>query len=135
MPPLQASSLDTGQAVSEGSFKGQPAILNVWAPSCAPCVHELPGIDRVAGEFQGRVRFFGLQSWGSPEEARAVVKSDGLTHLSFLGGGEKFLEELGVESVPTTFFIRGDGTIVARQVGMRGEGFFREQARTLAEGK
>jgi thiol-disulfide isomerase/thioredoxin len=134
MPALAASSLETGQSVSEASLNGLPAILNVWAPSCLPCVHELPAIDKVAGEFQGRVRFYGLLSWGTPEEAAALVKKDNLTHLSFLGGGEKFLEALDVESVPTTFFIRADGTIVARQVGMRGEGFFRDQAEKLLAG-
>jgi thiol-disulfide isomerase/thioredoxin len=135
MPGLQASSLENGQPVSQASFQGQPAILNIWAPSCAPCVHELPSLDRLAAEYQGRVRFFGLMSWGTPEEAKAVVRSDGLSHLSLLAGGESFLNALDVESVPTTFFIRGDGTIVARQVGMRGEGFFREQAEKLLSGK
>jgi thiol-disulfide isomerase/thioredoxin len=135
MPGLAAAALDTGQAVSEASFKGLPAILNVWAPSCLPCVHELPAIDKVAAEYQGRVRFYGLESWGTPEEATALVRKDALTHLSFLEGGQKFLEALGVESVPTTFFIRADGTIVARQVGMRGEGFFRDQAQKLVAGE
>ena len=135
MPGLQAASLENGQPVSQASFQGQPTILNVWAPSCAPCVHELPSLDRLAAEYQGRVRFFGLMSWGTAEEAKAVARSDGLRHLSLLAGGESFLNALDVESVPTTFFIRGDGTIVARQVGMRGEGFFREQAEKLLSGK
>jgi thiol-disulfide isomerase/thioredoxin len=135
MPRLEASRLEGGQPVSEASFKGRPAILNVWAPSCAPCVHELPSLDKLAAEYQGRVGFFGLMSWGTPEEAKALARSDGLSHLALLAGGESFLNALGVESVPTTFFIRGDGTIVARQVGMRGEGFFREQAEKLLAGK
>ena len=135
MPGLTASSLETGQPVTQATLAGLPAIVNVWAPSCLPCVHELPAIDKVAAEFQGRVRFFGLLSWGTPEEARELVRRDGLTHLSFLGGGDKFLQALDVESVPTTFFIRADGTIVARQVGMRGEGFFRDQAKKLASGE
>ncbi len=135
MPGLQASMLETGQPVSEASFKGRPAILNVWAPSCVPCVHELPSLDRLAAEYQGRVSFFGLMSWGTVEEAKALARRDSLDHLSLLAGGGSFLDALGVESVPTTFFIRSDGTIVARQVGMRGEGFFRDQAEKLLAGK
>ncbi len=135
MPHLEAARLESGQPVSEAAFKGQPAILNVWAPSCAPCVHELPSLDKLAAEYQGRVGFFGLMSWGTLDEARALARSDGLSHLALLAGGASFLDALDVESVPTTFFVRGDGTIVARQVGMRGEGFFREQAEKLLAGK
>jgi thiol-disulfide isomerase/thioredoxin len=135
MPGLRASVLGTGQVVSEAAFRGQPAILNVWAPSCLPCMHELPGLDKVAAEYAGRVRFYGLVSWGTPEEALGAAQRDGVTHLGLLAGGESFLTDLDVDSVPTTFFIRSDGTIVARQVGMRGEGFFRDQAEKLLAGK
>jgi cytochrome c biogenesis protein CcmG, thiol:disulfide interchange protein DsbE len=135
MPDLQAFGLDDGQGISGSSLRGQPAILNVWAPSCAPCRQELPSLDKLAADYAGRVRFLGLVAWGSPEEAQAVARSDGLSHLSLLSGGQGFLEALEVESVPTTFFIRSDGTIVARQVGLRGERFFRQQADELLAGQ
>jgi thiol-disulfide isomerase/thioredoxin len=135
MPALQASVLGTGQTISEAAFRGQPTILNVWAPSCLPCMHELPSIDKVAADYAGRVRFFGLVSWGAPQEALGAAQREGVTHLGLLAGGESFLNALDVDSVPTTFFIRGDGTIVARQVGMRSASFFRDQAEKLLSGQ
>ena len=135
MPRLTASRLDDGQAVSEATFRGQPLILNVWAPSCAPCRHELPSIDKLAAEYQGKVQFLGLVSFGTNAEAREILRSGGLSHLPELAGGQDFLDTLEVDSVPTTFFIRADGTIAGRQVGMRGEGFFRDKANALLAGK
>lgn len=134
MPRLVATRLDNGQSVSDQSLRGSPVILNVWAPSCAPCRHELPSLDRLASDYAGRVQVLGLMSWGTPDEGKAVVRDDDLTHLAMLSGGSEFLSALDVESVPTTFFIRADGTIAARQVGMRGERFFREQADKLLAG-
>lgn len=137
MPKLSAARIDDGRVVSDVSLRsaGQPVILNVWAPSCPPCRHELPGLDELAAEYDGRVQFLGLMSWGSTADAKAIAQSDGLNHLPLLAGGEDFLNALDVESVPTTFFIRADGTIIARQVGMRSKDFFRTQADKLLAGK
>jgi len=135
MPPLDAARLDTGQVVSNQTLQGHPVILNVWAPSCAPCRHEMPSLDRVAGDYAGRVEVLGLMAWGNADEGRAIQHSSDLKHLPLLAGGSAFLNALDVDSVPTTFFIRPDGTIAARQVGMRGEGFFRDQADKLLAGK
>ena len=34
----------------------EPVLLNLWATWCAPCVHELPLLDDLAGEMEGQVR-------------------------------------------------------------------------------
>ena len=133
MPQLAAAWLDTGEALNEQRLRGHPVILNVWAPYCAPCRRELPSLDKVASDYAGRVEILGLMGWGTREEGRSIVEGSGL-HMRMLAGGAAFLESLDVETVPTTFFIRADGTIAARQVGMKGEGFFREQADKLLAG-
>jgi thiol-disulfide isomerase/thioredoxin len=135
MPKLEAKTLGSGAAVTDGSLRGKPAIINVWAPSCFPCTREMPGLDRLAERYRGRVNVLALTAWGSPEEAQAVASAKHLASLPVLVGGESFLKELEVESVPTTFFVDADGRIVARQVGIRGEGFFRDQAELLLSGK
>jgi thiol-disulfide isomerase/thioredoxin len=135
LPKLEATTLGNGSAVTDGTLRGKPAIINVWAPSCLPCMREMPGLDRLAERYRGRVSVLALTAWGSPEEAQAVASSKHLANLPLLVGGESFLKELDVESVPTTFFVDSEGRILARQVGIRGEGFFREQAERLLSGK
>ena len=135
MPPLQAARLDTGEPVTSQTLRGHPVILNVWAPSCGPCRDELPGLDRIAAEYAGRVEVVGLMGWGTTEEGKAVLEGSDLRHMPLLAGGEAFLGALDVETVPTTFFIRPDGTLAGRQIGRRGEGFFRDQADKLLAGK
>jgi thiol-disulfide isomerase/thioredoxin len=131
MPQLNARALASGTAVTDRSLIGKPAIINAWAPDCYPCTRELPVLDRLAERYEGRVSFLAISAWGSPEAATAFAQGKHIEHLTLLGGGETFLSELGVESVPTTFFIDAAGVIVGRQVGIRGEGFLRDQAEKL----
>jgi thiol-disulfide isomerase/thioredoxin len=39
---------EAGEAVSIESFRGKTVILNLWAPWCAPCLEEMPSLDRLA---------------------------------------------------------------------------------------
>lgn len=45
-----------GGELDMGRFRGQPLVLNFWATWCAPCVREMPVLDR----FQ---RQFGAKGW------------------------------------------------------------------------
>jgi thiol-disulfide isomerase/thioredoxin len=44
---------DKSGPVSLASFKGKVVVLNLWATWCAPCLKELPGLDRLAGAMKG----------------------------------------------------------------------------------
>lgn len=37
-----------GQTVTLADFRGRPVLLNLWATWCAPCIVEMPALDRLA---------------------------------------------------------------------------------------
>src|SRR4029079_7674364 len=45
-----AASFDNpdGGAISLAKFKGVPVLVNLWASWCAPCVKELPTLDKLS---------------------------------------------------------------------------------------
>ena len=48
-PTLTGTFTDPdGKPVTLGALKGKPMLVNLWATWCAPCVKELPTLDRLA---------------------------------------------------------------------------------------
>jgi thiol-disulfide isomerase/thioredoxin len=42
-----------GGRLNMASLRGRPLVLNFWATWCAPCVREMPALDRFQREFSG----------------------------------------------------------------------------------
>ena len=43
----------SGDALALSSLRGTPVLLNLWATWCAPCITEMPLLDKVAQEREG----------------------------------------------------------------------------------
>ena len=46
-PTLSFTAPD-GKSTTLAAFRGKPVLLNLWATWCAPCVREMPALDRLA---------------------------------------------------------------------------------------
>jgi thiol-disulfide isomerase/thioredoxin len=54
LPDLQFA--DPAGEVLDLTAQDGPVLINLWATWCAPCVKEMPQLDRLAGELEGEVR-------------------------------------------------------------------------------
>lgn len=118
-----AASFDTpdGGSLDMRSFAGRPLLINFWATWCAPCVREMPAIDRFYREFQGQ----GWQAVGLAIDGPTPVR-DFLAKLpvSFpIGlagfGGTEIGRTLGNTSggLPFTVMIDARGQVAQRKLG------------------
>src|SRR3546814_20977774 len=48
------------QPVTPAAFRGKPLIVNLWATWCAPCLTDMPSLDRLAGQLGGRAQLIVL---------------------------------------------------------------------------
>ena len=48
VPKGSFDDLTSGAATTLAAFKGKPVLVNLWATWCAPCVRELPTLDKLA---------------------------------------------------------------------------------------
>ncbi|MXO56480.1 redoxin domain-containing protein [Altererythrobacter gangjinensis] len=55
LPAMNVTDLG-GKVLNLGALQGQPVLLNVWATYCAPCVVEMPMLDDLADDLDGKVR-------------------------------------------------------------------------------
>ena len=93
----------------------------------------MPGLDSLAAKYAGKVSVLGVVGWGSPRQAAAFAQEQRLSHLPLVAGAGAFVEAMGVESVPTTFFVQADGTVTGRLVGLGPRWLFDRQARKLLD--
>jgi len=109
-----------GNQLTLASLKGQPVLLNLWATWCAPCVVEMPLLDKLAGEYQGRLRVVTVsQDMKGAELVTPFFQQQGFEHLEpWLDTKSDLAFHYGGGAVlPTTILYDAQGKEVWRIVG------------------
>jgi thiol-disulfide isomerase/thioredoxin len=127
-PPSTASIYDhtlndpEGRPQALARWKGKLLVLNFWATWCAPCVAEMPDLEKAQREYAGRnVAIVGV---GTEEPARVREFRDriGLHDMTLLAGGYDALllaRSLGDSQgvLPYTVLVSADGVVLQTQTG------------------
>jgi thiol-disulfide isomerase/thioredoxin len=99
-----------GETTTLADFDG-PLVVNFFASWCTPCVTEMPEFDEVYRELDGAVTFIGLNYDDRADDALEIVERTGVTYpVGRDVEGALFQAFAGV-GMPTTAFIRDDGTV------------------------
>ncbi len=102
------------------AFRGKVVVLNFWATWCAPCVREMPSLDRLQAMLGGvdfEVVALSEDRGGMPLVTRFHEKY-ALEHLAqYLDPLGRVAAKLGVVGLPTTVVIDARGREVGRMVG------------------
>ena len=109
---------DGEKPVKLADFKGKPVLVNLWATWCAPCVKELPTLDKLASS--GTIQVLAVsQDSGPHPSVVAFLKSHQLGTLKPYQDEKMALSgALGPDTVlPTSILIGADGKEVWRYVG------------------
>jgi cytochrome c biogenesis protein CcmG/thiol:disulfide interchange protein DsbE len=113
LPIVDVQTLD-GDDFSTADLLGKPLVINVWASTCVPCKKELPAFAQAQAEYGDRVRFVGIDTLGASKSEEEFARSRGVQYELFYDGTGEFAVEAGVASMPQTYFVLADGTIVAQ---------------------
>jgi thiol-disulfide isomerase/thioredoxin len=122
-----------GEETSLAEFRGKPLLVNLWASWCAPCVKELPTLDRLATS-NAAVRVLAVsQDMGPHASVVAFLDQHKIADLEAFQDPKMALSGgLGVEVMPTTLLYDAQGREVWRYVGEL-DWTSGEAARLLAE--
>jgi thiol-disulfide isomerase/thioredoxin len=109
-----------GRPVSLADFRGRVVLLNLWATWCAPCVEEMPSLDRLQGRMGGpgfQVVALSLDR-GGWAQVQPFVTRLGLRNLGwYLDPKSASMGALRVRGLPTTYLIDRDGRMVGKLEG------------------
>ena len=116
-----------GSPAHLADFKGTPLLLNLWATWCAPCVAELPTLDRVAAT--PGVTVLAVSQDTQPEKVAPFLEQRGLKRLEPYRDPKLGLSVALAANLPTTVFYGTDGKERWRLTG--GFDWTDEQAKAL----
>lgn len=128
-PAFKLTGTD-GRQVTIASLAGKPAVINFWASYCPPCRAEMPLLQRLVGQRAG-VQLVLVDEGDSSQAARSFLGSVGISQAALLDSDLAVGHEYGAIALPTTVFVRSDGTILARHIGQLDEGVLAAQLTTL----
>lgn len=127
-PSVELRDLDGGSA-SLSEYEGRVVLLNVWATWCLPCREEMPSMERLYREFEGRGfeivavsvdRPVGGEERGGPalrRRIRAFADSMGVTFPIFHDPSGRTEDAFRTTGVPESFLIGADGVIYKKVSG------------------
>lgn len=109
----------SGRSLKLRSLKGKPVLLNLWATWCGPCVLEMPMLEKMATDYEGKLRVLTVSQ-----------DIEGATKVAPLFAEKKFSKlepwldpenNLGFKyntgMLPTTVLYDKDGKEVWRMIG------------------
>lgn len=102
------------------AWKGRPLLVNFWATWCAPCLEEIPMLERLSRERAHD----GLKVVGVAVDSRAAVldyaRRESIDYPLLIGErpGLKVIQALGMQAVfPFSVFVDARGRIVTVKIG------------------
>lgn len=117
---------------------GKPAIVNFWASWCGFCIEEMPDFERVHQAVGDRVEVIGINREESLATARQFAGETGATYTLVLDLDDELGGRGGpyqVVGMPTTLYVRADGTVDTVKVGFHTFEEMSELANRLIDGE
>jgi thiol-disulfide isomerase/thioredoxin len=119
LPELTFNDADD-KPLKLADYKGKVVLLNFWATWCAPCVKEMPSLDRLQAEM-GKDRFVVLPlSLDGPSRPKVAPFYDDkkLSHLGvYFDKGRKAMQALSISILPTSILVDAQGRELGRLEG------------------
>lgn len=122
----------SGKEISLSDYKGKVVLVNFWATWCAPCIHEMPTLEKLYQTYKDSgFQIIGLTISSKEKQVPAKILKAGVTYPILLNADAAVGLYGGFNSIPHTFIINRDGVIVKTIVGARSYEVFEAEIKKL----
>ena len=127
---FSGASLNAGQ-IHLSDYYGKVVLINFWATWCPPCVTEIPHFVALQKEFGDRIQVIGISVDDATKLVSDFIQSNHINYPVILHQSSFDTLFGDIHSIPTTFILDKNLTIVNTFVGYRTQQFFKEQINAL----
>lgn len=113
LPPLGEFGPEGGLVLPDDG--GAPMVINFWASWCAPCVNEMPMLQRVADDLG--ITVVGVDYVDRVDDAAELAERLDIRYTLVRDDRGTFGEKVGLLGTPTTLLVDGDGVVRRRLTG------------------
>ncbi len=110
----------TDESVKLSDLRGQAVLVNLWATWCPPCRAEMQSIEKMYQEYKDQgftVLAVNMTRQDDPSAVVPFANKLGLTFPILLDATGAVQHAYQLQSLPSSFFIRRDGTISEVVIG------------------
>lgn len=115
-PDFELENLN-GERIRLSQLRGKPVVLNFWATWCAPCVIEMPIIQRSYEKYPGQFHVLAINADEPHLKVERFVEDIGLTFEVLLDPGGAIQELYQIRGYPTSYFVDAEGIIRNTHIG------------------
>jgi thiol-disulfide isomerase/thioredoxin len=119
--PAPAISLtdSTGQTVELSALRGKLVIINLWATWCAPCLREMPSLERLQSQLGERIAVLAVsEDRGGNKAVEPFIDKLGLKSVKiYIDPNSEVGHAFDVRGLPTSFLIDREGKVAGRVEG------------------
>ena len=125
----------TGKPISVANYKGKVVLIDFWATWCGPCVAELPNVLKAYEKHHSKgFEIIGISLDQDQTKLTTFTQQKNMPWQQFFDGkgwANKLAAKYGVNSIPATYLLDGDGKIIAKN--LRGEDLEQAVAKALTK--
>lgn len=117
LPSHPLDCLGVGPAWPVNTGDGRPTVVNLWASWCAPCVREMPLLQRTADRAGDGVRFVGIDVQDEDASAAGLLAATGVRYDQYADPKGDVRSAVRAVGLPVTLVFDAQGREVARRLG------------------
>jgi|MudIll2142460700_1097286.scaffolds.fasta_scaffold21764_2 thiol-disulfide isomerase/thioredoxin len=119
-PDFTLTSL-IGDSLQLTHFRGKPVLINFWATWCAPCLLEMPNIQKYYEKYPGQFEVLAVNAGETERTVQRFVDDLGVNFKILLDPDGKIQELYRIKGYPTTYIVDKDGIIRFQHIGLLSE--------------
>lgn len=108
LPEMDLTDLN-GKRISFKELNGKPTLVNFWFTSCAPCIDEMPILNKIYEKYKEDYNFVAVTF--EPKEKVLMFIDKHTYKFLHIVDARKFTDELSIQSYPVNLFLDKNGVV------------------------